>query len=378
MRVCVSAFLVTTKPGMQLAGVGRHMVSVLGQIAAKDYGHHFEIFIRDDVDLPPAWLSCSWITWHRIPIQNSRERILWEHFRVGKEAKKLNCDVLLSMFLPLPIGCTLPMVAIAHDAFPRTHADWYPPRKRIILDQLTRIACQKSKRLVTVSEYSRKELSKAYKVPLSKIIVSPNGLGNSVRQLNESELASIDLSKFGAENYIFTVSTVEPRKNMDGLIRAFEILKQENQFPDLKLLIAGAKGWLDSAVAQQWEASPVKNDIEFLGYVSDLELNALLQKAKHFAFPTYVEGFGIPPLEAMAAGTPVVSSNTSALPEVCGDCAEYCDPSDPSSIANAMSKLLLDSELRGRLSQCGFKQVQKFSWDESVKKLVFALEEAVN
>ncbi|MBS1703238.1 MAG: glycosyltransferase family 4 protein [Armatimonadetes bacterium] len=378
MRVCVSAFLVTTTPGMKLAGVGRHMLSTLNQLTITDLGHHYDVFLKDDVDMPPEWLACPWITWHRIPVKNSRQRIWWEHFRVGVEAKKLNADVLLSLFVPLPLGCRVPMVSIAHDAFPRTNPDWYPPRKRLILDQMTSYACRKSKAVVTVSEYSRNELCRAYGISKDKVFVAPNGPGNNVRMLSEEEMEDVDLSKYGASNYIFSVSTIEPRKNMDGLIRGFSLLKEKYDLGDLRLLIAGAKGWLDSSIAQVYEESSAKEDIEFLGYVSDLELNALMQKAQLFAFPSYVEGFGIPALEAMTVGTPVMTSNTSSLPEVCGEYASYCDPSSPESICEALHAILSDGAKAKSLVEGGLERAKQFSWDESVKKLEVGLNFAVN
>ena len=378
MRICVSAFLITTEPGMRLAGVGRHMFAVLNELTVTNLGHELDVFIRDDVSLPEAWLKCQWVTWHRISIKNSRQRVWWEHYKIGQEALRLGSDVVLSLFLSLPSFCKLPKVAIAHDAFPRTHPDWYPPRKRLILDQLTALACKMSQALITVSEYSKAELSKAYKISEKKIFVAPNGLGNDIKILSESELENIDMTKFKAESYIFSVGTLEPRKNLDGLIKAFEIAKQDPRISNVKLLIAGAKGWLDSSVGETWAQSSVKDDIEFLGYVSDLELNALMQRAKVFVLASFVEGFGIPPLEAMTVGTPVVCSNTSALPEVCGEFAYYCDPSSPDSIAAALVEALTNSDKTQANIAGGLTKSGEFSWQESVKKLEIALQFAVH
>jgi glycosyltransferase involved in cell wall biosynthesis len=363
---------------MKLAGVGRHMFAVLNQLTVSDLGHQFDVFIRDDVDMPESWNLCPWITWHRIKITGSRQRVWWEHYRIGIEAKKLNADVLLSLFLPVPFGCKIPIVTFAHDAFPRTHADWFPPRKRMILDRLTSIACKKSKAVVTVSEFSRCELAKAYMVSKDKIFVAPNGLGNDIRRLSSEELDRIDVIKFNAVDYIFSVGTIEPRKNIEGLIRGFEIAKNDNRLSDTKLLIAGAKGWLDSSVGAVWESSAVRDDIEFLGYVTDLELNALMQRAKVFALTSFVEGFGIPVLEAMTVGTPVVSSSTSSLPEVYGDCAFACDPSSSQSIADAIIDALTNEvEARDRAER-GLVRSAQFSWNESIKNLEIALQFAVN
>ena len=378
MRIFVSALLVTTQPGMKLAGVGRHMFALLNQLAITDLGHQYDVYIRDDVEMPSHWRECKWITWHSITISNSRQRIFWEHYKIGQEAKKMKANVVLSLFLSLPSFCRIPMVAIAHDAFPRTHPDWYPPRKRIILDQLTALACKKSKALVTSSEFSKIELARAYKIPLSKIFVAYIGLGNDIRILSDEELEKVDMTKFSANKFIFSVGTVEPRKNLEGLIKAFEIVKRYPINADLQLLIAGAKGWLDSTVGTTWEASPNKDDIEFLGYVSDIELNTLMQRAKVFALTSFVEGFGIPPLEAMTVGTPVVVSNTSSLPEVCGEFGFYCDPTSPQSIADAMNDALTNNDRRKSKIEVGLAKSKEFSWYETVKKLEIALQFAVN
>jgi glycosyltransferase involved in cell wall biosynthesis len=370
--------MVTTTPGMKLAGVGRHMFAILNQLALKDLGHQFDVFIRDDVDMPVDWNQCQWITWHRIKISSSRDRVKWEHYRIGVEAKKLKADVLLSLFLALPIGCKIPMVTFAHDAFPRTHPDWFPNRKRRILDWLTATACRKAKALVTVSEFSKRELAKSYGISTEKIFVAPNGLGNDLELMSPSELKKIDLSKFNAEKYIFSVGTIEPRKNIEGLIRAFTILKRNPQMQDVKLLVAGAKGWLDSSVGETWSDSEVKDEISFLGYVTDIELNALIQQAELFALPSFVEGFGIPALEAMTVGTPVVCANTSSLPEVCGEFAFYCDPSSPQSIADALLEGMTNESRRRTNIDGGLQRSQQFSWYESVKKLENAFEFAVN
>lgn len=377
MRVCVSAFLVTTTPGMKLAGVGRHMLATLNQMTLTDLGHHYDVFLRDDVDIPPHWAACKWITWHRIPIKNSRHRVWWEHFQIGIEARKLKADVLLSLFVPLPISCRVPMVAIAHDAFPRTQPEWYPPRKRLILDRMTAFACKRTKALVTVSEFSKSELCRAYGASPAKVFVAPNGVGNEMRQLTASELADADLSKFTQDKFIFSVGTIEPRKNVSGLIKAVAILKKDPRTAGLKLLIAGARGWLDSSIAKDWEESGVKDDIQFLGYVTDLELNALMQEAEVFALPSFVEGFGIPVLEAMTVGTVVVTSDTSSLPEVSGEFAFYCDPSIPESIAQAMLEALT-SEKSAAIAAGGLERSKLFSWEESLNKLEKALAFAVN
>lgn len=374
MRIAVSAFLVTLQPGMRLAGVGRHMVSVLEQICTFDAGHQFEIFICAEVEIPPHWLNSSWVTFHRIPIHGAKQRVPWAHFKVAREAKKRGCDRLFVLFNDVPLFSQIPIVSVVHDAFPRSHGEWFPPRKRLILDQLTRLACKLSQKVITVSEFSANELSSLYGAPKSKFVVVPNGPGNDLRQLSKAELDSIQWLE-GLDQYIFSISTLEPRKNLKGLIKGFEILK-ERGFENHKLVIAGASGWLQSDLKAIVESSPQRDSIHFLGYIDDHTLNAYLQRATTFALVSHVEGFGIPVLEAMIAGVPVVTSNTSSLPEVAAENAFYCDPSDPNSIADSLEESLTNEEERKRFISLNQKRAEAFTWQNAVKKIVQTIEEA--
>jgi glycosyltransferase involved in cell wall biosynthesis len=163
--------------------------------------------------------------------------------------------------------------------------------------------------------------------------------------------------------FVFTVSTLEPRKNLVGLIKAFAAV------PDVKLYIAGAKGWLNSELAGVVEASPAKDRIVFLGYVSDQQLNLLLNKCKLFALVSYVEGFGIPVLEAMIAGAPVVTSRTSSLPEVAGEWAYYGDPENVNSISEALANALGNETELSRMAAGGKEFATRFTWEASVDHL---------
>jgi glycosyltransferase involved in cell wall biosynthesis len=341
------------------------MARVLEEIVRKDRGVQYDIFVNRNVELSPEWDGCSWINWHRIEVKGVAHRLYWEHFQVGRQAKKLGCDLVHSLFANLPFGCKLPMTTLVHDAFPRTHPQWYTPRNRLILDWMTATGCRLATKVVTVSEYAKKELSRAYDVPEEKISVSYNGPGNDVSQLSEQEMLAIDAEGLPPLDvpFVFTVSTLEPRKNLVGLVRAFAAV------PDVKLYIAGAKGWLNSDLAAVVEASPAKDRIVFLGYVSDQQLNLLLNKCKLFALVSYVEGFGIPVLEAMLAGAPVVTSQTSSLPEVAGEWAYYCDPENENSISEALVCALRDADNLDRMAAGGKKFATRFTWEGSVDHL---------
>lgn len=365
MRIAISAFLFTTEPGKRYAGVGRNMARVLEEIVRIDRGIRYDIFVNCNVELSPEWDGCPWITWHKVGVRGVAHRLLWEHFLVGWHASKMGCALVHSLFANLPYGCKLPMTTLVHDAFPRTHPQWYTTRNRLILDWMTATGCRLASHVLTVSEFAKTELNRAYGTSLDKVSVCYNGPGNDVRQLPENDANSV--SRVGLPDldtpFLFTVSTLEPRKNLAGLIKAIESV------PDIKLYVAGAKGWLNSELAQVVKNSPAKNRIVFLGYVSDEQLNLLLNKCKLFTLVSFVEGFGIPVLEAMIAGAPVVTSKTSSLPEVAGEWAYYCDPEDPASIAEALLIALGNEQELKRKAVGGKEFATRFTWEASVDRM---------
>ena len=173
------------------------------------------------------------------------------------------------------------------------------------------------------------------------------------------------------------VGTLEPRKNVVALIRAFKKLKRKG-CQDYKLVIAGEKGWLYKQIFNEVEHAGLKNEILFLDVVRDEDLPMLYNCADIFVYPSLYEGFGLPPLEAMACGIPVITSNTSSLPEVVGDAGIMVDPADVNSLCKSMYILLNDKELWNRMSIMGRKRSKLFSWENTAKKMLEIYDEAIS
>jgi len=176
---------------------------------------------------------------------------------------------------------------------------------------------------------------------------------------------------------ILNVGTLEPRKNVVTLLRAFKELRGKG-FDDYKLVIVGDKGWLYSQIFKEVEHSDLKQDILFLGVVMDEELPLLYNCADIFVYPSLYEGFGLPPLEAMACGIPVITSNISSLPEVIGDAGIMVDPTDVTSLCENMYNLLKDRELWYHMSNRGLERSKLFSWDNTAKKILDIYDEALS
>lgn len=223
----------------------------------------------------------------------------------------------------------------------------------------------RSSRIVTISEFSRSEIVRMLRVPQEKIdIVSP-APANMTLMCGEGEN---NQTAEHTEPFVLYVGTLEPRKNLERLIQAFDMLKKTERIPH-KLILAGGAGWGTEGISSAVRAASCADDIKFTGYVSVTEKRALYQNADVFVFPSLYEGFGIPPLEAMEMGCPVVCANAASLPEVVGDAARLVDPWDVRSIADGILNVLTDEEYADSLRRKGKKQFEKYTWDTSAERL---------
>lgn len=223
----------------------------------------------------------------------------------------------------------------------------------------------RSQRIITISSFVGQELRELLAVPAEKICVVPCAPSFGGGTAPFPEVAA----KYGiAAPYLLYVGTIEPRKNLTRLIRAFERLKWEAGIPH-RLVLAGGSGWNNQEIYRAAEASAFAGDIIFTGFVSAAEKNALYQNAAAFVFPSLYEGFGIPPLEAMHFGCPVVTSRAASLPEVVGDAACLTDPMDELSMAEGIFRVLHDAPYRAALTAAGHIQEKKFTWEASADRL---------
>jgi glycosyltransferase involved in cell wall biosynthesis len=178
--------------------------------------------------------------------------------------------------------------------------------------------------------------------------------------------------RLGAEPFFLGIGTLQPRKNYQRLIQAFSNIK--NQISNTKLVIVGGKGWMYDDIFSQVKRLGLEDHVLFPGFVDDDDLPALYSAAEALAYPSIYEGFGLPLLEAMACGTPVVTSVTSSLPELAGDAALLVEPTDIDALATAMRRLLQDADLRRRLVAAGFEQIRKFTWEKAAAQLLAVYE----
>ncbi len=224
-----------------------------------------------------------------------------------------------------------------------------------------------SDRIIAVSESTKKDLSSKYLIDPAKIEVVYSGISMSIRRPDDDELRKFQLEKKLPDRFILFLAKLEPRKNITGLIRAFSIIKRSPDFKDLHLVIVGSPGWLYREIFHEAAMSEYRADIIFRDYVEDRERSYYYSLASVFVYPSFFEGFGFPPLEAMTCGTPVVVSNNSSLPEVVGDGGLLVDPYSINDSVFAIKSILQDKVLRDNLSKKALVRAGQFNWKKSAE-----------
>jgi glycosyltransferase involved in cell wall biosynthesis len=281
------------------------------------------------------------------------------------ELRRRPVDVLHVQFTAPP-AAPCPVVVSIHDLSFEHLPQTFKRRSRSQLRLTVRYSVRQAARVIVPSEYSRTDLKATYKIPAEQIDVVPLAAANYFKPAPEKELQRVRQT-YGIEGeYILSVGSIQPRKNLSRLIAAYARLRTtwaNGKLP--RLILVGKQAWLYDETLRTIAAAGVKDSVILTGYVPTADLPALYTGALCFAYPSYFEGFGIPPLEAMSCGTPVLTGNRTSLPEVVGDAALMVDPFDVESLAAGLRKLGEDSDFRRALSVKGLDQAERFSWQKT-------------
>jgi len=229
----------------------------------------------------------------------------------------------------------------------------------------------KSDMLITGSKYSKQEILDRLDFKEDKIRVIYHGLDHDIFKIYDNINLDFDLP----DKFILSVGSIEPRKNLFGLLKAYNLLEADIK-SKYKLVLVGFKGWQNQELMEIINNN--KENIHYLGFIDDIELAKVYNLASCFVFSSFYEGFGLPPLEAMACGTPVIASNTTSIPEVCGDAALYCDPSDVQNIKQKIGLVLNDINLQKEMIINGLKRAKKFSWEKSANEHIKLFSEVLS
>jgi glycosyltransferase involved in cell wall biosynthesis len=309
------------------------------------------------------------------------ERAVRAYFAFDNIVKQQRCDIVhVPHMFWRPRAMSRPYLVTAHDVltymFPRADRSTF---RRLFHKRLSRRSLAGASRVLAVSNFTRSEIVRYFHIPEEKIEVIPNAIDERFRMGHATDADRALIAERYQVNYPFLLyaGNIKPHKNLVRIIEAFSVLKaelknlkNEEKFPDLKLIIIGDELSKHPDLRRTVIRSGVERDVRFLGFVSIDTLRIFYDLAKVFVFPSLYEGFGLPPLEAMALGTPVVTSNTSSLPEVVGQAAVLVNPENVFEITRGLRRVLLDQDLREKLKAAAIDQSQRFSWDISVRRLL--------
>jgi len=366
-RIAISAPLLAPEGSYRSAGIHAYIQHSLQYLPEADPTLRLTLFTAH----PPAKLPPS------IEVQRPRWktdrpawRILWEQLALPAAVRRAHADVLHATAFVAPIVRPGPTVITIYDVSFALFPQFFRGFNQTYLRVGTRWSARHAQRIITISDCTRRDVYRLYGVPLDRIAVAYPGVDESLQRVAADRVQEFRRLKNLPDKFLLYLGTLEPRKNLAMLVQAFAQLKRE--CPDVMLVLAGGIGWLADELFTAIEACGVKDSVLLPGYVAADEKALWYAAATVFVFPSLYEGFGLPPLEAMACGTPVVTSNAASLPEVVGEAGLTLAPDDSGGWTAALKRVWIDEAYRAELADRGVRQAQPFTWQATSRQIAQA------
>ncbi len=363
MRIAVNTRLLLKD---KLEGIGWFTFEVLKRIT-RDHPEHEFIFIFDR-PYSNEFIFSDNVTPVVVgpPARHPFLFYLWFDFRLPRILRQHKVDLFFSPDGYLSLRTPVKQLSVTHDINFIHRPKDLPWLKSAYYNYFFPRFVKRAERVLTVSNYSKEDIVRSLGIAAGKIDVAHNGINSLYIPISEEEKIQTREKYAGGCNYFLFIGSLHPRKNVSGLLRAYDKFRSETDRP-VKLIIAGGQMFKTSEISSIYKEMSYREEVIFTGRVSTDELKMILGSALCLTFVPFFEGFGIPVIEAMSAGIPVICSNTTSLPEVGGDAVQYVDPSSESQICDAMLRMAEDESLRQDLIAKGFRQKEKFSWDKTAE-----------
>lgn len=348
-------------------GVGTYIRNLIRHLARLDDQTEYVLLCgREDCSLPDQ-LGENF----RAVQENSPPYSVTEQLRIPLRLYREQIDVFHAPHYVLPPLTPCRSIVTIHDCIHLMFPQYLPSRLAYAYARLMLwAASRRANRILTVSETSKRDIVRFLGVPSSRVVIIPNGIDERFSTPPCEEEVSRVRERYQLDApFVLYAGNIKPHKNLERLIDAFYRVRQDGLDEDLRLLLIGDEISKYATLRRAVHRYQLHKYVRFLGFVPDETLAVLYRLAHVFVFPSLYEGFGLPPLEAMASGTPVVTSNVSSLPEVVGDAAMLVDPYDPAAIADAIRQVLTEPELRADLRRRGLDRAREYSWERSVKRI---------
>ncbi|MCX5694948.1 MAG: glycosyltransferase family 1 protein [Candidatus Omnitrophica bacterium] len=349
----------------KITGIESYTLNLLKTVMKTDLKNEYIVLFRKEIhpDIAPFKNKA------RFFICPSNNQIACEQIWIPLALKKESVDLVHFPAFPPGFFINTKFVMTLHDATMWRYANTLSWKNKLYMKPLCNIAIRRAEKIITVSESSKKDLVEFCDIYDSKIVNTSESISDNFKVIeSKSYLEKIKIKHNLPDKFILSVCSLEPRKNLLILLEAYAKFKKIAPNVSHKLVLVGRKAWGSDAVAKIISKLNIGTEVKVIGHVIIDDLVGIYNLTDLFVYPSIYEGFGLPPLEAMACGVPVIASNTSSMPEVLDDAAILTDPHDSDQIANKMAEVLTDSGLKIKLKEKGLERVKNFSWDKVAEK----------
>lgn len=297
------------------------------------------------------------------------QRFIWDQFTYPRKAREQGVDLIHQPCFSAPLLHKGPVVVTIHDIISILFPQTIKLASRVFYSKWMPLSYRKALQIITISNSTKNDIVKILGIDKNKITVIPLAVDEKFNDsVSAVEVERVKKKYKLPERYILHIGTLEPRKNLGFLIEAFSQVIRDSDFDDLRLVITGKKGWYFEGLFGKVKKLNLEKKVIFTGYFDEEDKPALYRGATVFAFPSLYEGFGLPPLEAMASGVPVISSNTSSMPEVIGEAGILLSPDDEDAWVTNIKKVVSSELLQAEMKKKNKKQLEKFSWDKTAEE----------
>lgn len=366
-RVGLNALVLRTDASYRNAGPSRYTTNLVQALLARPSANQFTVFLNEQVhSLPFEPAQPVRILRTRAPTSRTGVRVLWEHLVAPWHIGGARLDVVHSMLNVVPLAAATRHVVTVHDLSFMREPGAHPMHRRWYLTAATWLSARRATAVLADSHATKHDVIELLGVDPTQVHVVYPGREAAFHPRPADEVLGFRQTNKLERPFVLFVGTLEPRKNVDVLVRAFGVVARNGFQGDL--VLAGGSGWATEAIDAALEESPVRGRIHRIGYVKQEDLPYWYCAADLVVYPSSYEGFGIPVLEAMSSGTPVITSNRSSLPEVAGNAAVTVDPRDIQQLAAAMTVVLASPERRMQMSERGLAQARQFDWTVAAER----------